>query len=669
MRWIYGKHDWSTMERGLENCFLMTNGLGGFSSLTMTGAVSRIDHAVLMACTKAPNHRFNLVHRLKECVETESGRTVLSCQEFADGNREEGYRYLSCFSYEDTPVWQYQAGGAEVRKEMGLARGRNCLALRYQIVNRGREACRLLVTPFFQFTRKGVSPEETQRFARESGRLSANGLTLYFRTDGEVVDMPEETERYAYRYDARDGRSAEGLAWTDHMIVCRTGAGETGTLEIIYETEPSRETADMLFAGIKDHRRRLAEEAGFRAPAARMLSESADQFIARRESTGGYTVLAGYPFFEDWGRDTMVALPGLCIATGRYGVAESILRTFAEYERDGLMPNLFPEGGSEPQYNTADAALLFLNCVWLYYEATGNEMFVREMYPVMERIVDAYIRGTAYGIHMDPDGLIMAGEGLAQVTWMDVRAGDILPTPRHGKPVEINAYWYNALRIMERFQRIAEHGASEGDGGGTKGKRCAIRRSAADYAALAEQAKKSFAEQFWMEEKGYLKDVISGTPADVQMRCNQILAVSMPFSILDKEKERRIVDAVYEKLYTPYGLRTLAQDDPEFHPRYGGSMYERDMAYHQGTVWVYPLGAYYLAYLKVHGGSGEAAGKVREDLQVLESAMREGCIAQLPEIYDGENPSFSRGCFAQAWSVGEILRVYKVLETGLPQEC
>ncbi len=255
MRWIYGKHDWSTMERGLENCFLMTNGLGGFSSLTMTGAVSRIDHAVLMACTKAPNHRFNLVHRLKECVETESGRTVLSCQEFADGNREEGYRYLSCFSYEDTPVWQYQAGGAEVRKEMGLARGRNCLALRYQIVNRGREACRLLVTPFFQFTRKGVSPDETQRFARESGRLSANGLTLYFRTDGEVVDIPEETERYAYRYDARDGRSAEGLAWTDHMIVCRTGAGETGTLEIIYETEPSRETADMLFAAA-DWRRR-----------------------------------------------------------------------------------------------------------------------------------------------------------------------------------------------------------------------------------------------------------------------------------------------------------------------------------------------------------------------------------------------------------------------------
>ena len=245
---------------------------------------------------------------------------------------------------------------------------------------------------------------------------------------------------------------------------------------------------------------------------------------------------------------------------------------------------------------------------------------------------------------MDADGLIMAGEGLDQVTWMDVRVGEILPTPRHGKPVEINAYWYNALRIMEQFSGSM----SSADG--------------QDYVALAEQVKKSFSEQFWLEEEGYLKDVVSGTKSDRQIRCNQIWAVSMPFTMLTREQEEKVVQTVWEKLYTPYGLRTLAPEDEEFHPYYGGEQLGRDLAYHQGTVWVFPLGAYYLAYLKVHDNSKEAKETVRRRLEVMESALREGCVGQLPEIYDGENPTVSRGCFAQAWSVGEILRVYEALE-------
>lgn len=244
---------------------------------------------------------------------------------------------------------------------------------------------------------------------------------------------------------------------------------------------------------------------------------------------------------------------------------------------------------------------------------------------------------------MDEDGLIQAGEGLAQVTWMDVRVGDILPTPRHGKPVEINAYWYNALCIMEQFAVLLHE---EGE----------------MYRRLAGKVKHEFAEKFWMEEKGCLKDLVSGTDADMQIRCNQIWAVSMPFTMLEREKERRIVQTVFEKLYTPYGLRTLEQEDKEFHPVYGGAMMERDLAYHQGTVWTFPLGGYYLAYLKVHDYSEKAKEVVKEQMEVLESAMREGCIGQLPEIYDGKNPTSSRGCFAQAWSVGEILRVYEKIE-------
>lgn len=340
----------------------------------------------------------------------------------------------------------------------------------------------------------------------------------------------------------------------------------------------------------------------------------------------------------------MIALPGICISTGRFESAKSILRTFAFYEKDGLMPNLFPEGENEPLYNTVDAALLFINCVWLYYEKTQDIKFVEEMYPVMQRIISGYERGTNFNIHMEEDGLISAGAGLDQVTWMDVRVGEILPTPRHGKPVEINAYWYNALCIMQKFSEVLK------------------KKEEQKYGELAQKVKESFAREFWMEEKHCLKDVISETKADTQIRCNQIWAVSMPFTMLDEEKERQIVDTVFERLYTPYGLRTLDPKDEEFHASYGGEMIKRDLAYHQGTVWTFPMGGYYLAYLKVNKDSREAKEIVAKQLEVLESAMREGCIGQLPEIYDGEIPVSSKGCFAQAWSVGEILRVYEKLE-------
>jgi predicted glycogen debranching enzyme len=246
---------------------------------------------------------------------------------------------------------------------------------------------------------------------------------------------------------------------------------------------------------------------------------------------------------------------------------------------------------------------------------------------------------------MDSDGLIAAGEGLDQVTWMDVRVGEILPTPRHGKPVEINAYWYSALKIMAALAP-------------------AMGESAAEYEELAEKVAVSF-EKFWMEDKGYLKDVLSGTAADEQLRCNQIWAVTMPFAVLTPAQEKKVVETVYRHLYTPVGLRTLSPADQEFHPHYGGSQFDRDLAYHQGTVWPFPLGAYYLAYLKVNGYSDEAKATVYRQLEALEPALREGCIGQIPEIYEGLTPGASQGCFAQAWSVGELLRVFEALEKGI----
>ena len=642
MRWIYGKQDFNTIARGQENGYLLTNGLGGFSSMTMTGSAARNDHAVLMACVQAPNHRYNVVHRLAETLRIGEELFPLSTQEFADGPSEEGYRYLSAFIYEGTPLWKFQLAGVEIHKEIGMKHGENTVAIRYRIQNRKKCPVTLEVTPFFQFTKKGEDLSPEQKMARRENAIASNGLELKFTTNGTVVGIEETRELYYYSYDVCDGRRETGSAMADHRISLTVSAEKEAVLKIVYSLEDAKQDADVIFKEMKQYQKTLKEQAGFRSPVACELAKSADAFVSRREPTGGSTILAGYPFFEDWGRDTMIALPGICIATGQYDTAKEILRTFAVHEQKGLMPNLFPEGGNEPLYNTVDAALLFVNCVYLYYEATKDQAFVEEMYPVMERILKGYREGTDYGIHMDEDGLILAGEGLWQVTWMDVRVGEILPTPRHGKPVEINAYWYNALCIMERFAALLDQKW--------------------EYPGLKEQVKQSFAEQFWMEEKHCLKDLVSGTEADRQIRCNQIWAVSMPFTMLEPEKEREVVETVFETLYTPYGLRTLEMADGEFHPFYGGTMEERDMAYHQGTVWTFPLGAYYLAFLKVNGYTKEAKEIVKDQLEILESALREGCIGQLPEIYDGENPTRSKGCFAQAWSVGELLRVYEAIE-------
>ena len=534
MKWIYGKQELKNLERAQENCYLLTNGLGGFSSLTMTGSVSRNDHALLMACVQAPNHRYNMVHRLKESLCLEGEEIVLSSQEFADRQKEEGCPYLSSFVFDDMPIWRFLVHGVEIRREIAMKQGENTVAVRYSIRNRSGKTAELKVMPFYQFTAKGSEPEPEQKFQYTKNAVSSNGMTLYFHTNGTLDNIEEIQETYFYSYDVCDGRRETGLAKSGHMITESVQPGEEKILKLVYSMENADQDADTIILEMQTYRKALEAKAGLHKEMAKELVKSASQFVSRRESTNGRTILAGYPFFEDWGRDTMIALPGVCISTGQYETAKEILRTFAVHERRGLMPNLFPEGGNEPLYNTVDAALLFINCVYLYYQAAGDKAFVREMYPVMERIIKAYREGTDYGIHMDEDGLIQSGEGLWQVTWMDVRVGDILPTPRHGKPVEINAYWYNALCIMDELAEAEEKKPA--------------------YTQLKEKVKASFVDKFWMDDRKCLKDLVSGTKADTQIRCNQIWAVSLPFTMLDADKEQQVVETVFEKLYTPYGL-------------------------------------------------------------------------------------------------------------------
>ena len=345
MKWIYGRQDWKTLERGLENCYLLTNGLGGFSSLTMTGAVARNDHSVFMVCTKAPNHRVNMVHRIKEELGIGESKYVLSTQEFADGTKEEGYRYLTEFSFEILPSWRYLINGIEIEKEIVMAQGSNQIAVNYHLKNRGQKEAALCVTPFFQFEPKGEDLKEDKIFSRQEQKITDGKYALFFETNGEVEGFTEKKETYFYSYDECDGRRENGTAGAVYQIKKRVNPGEETDLTVIYSMESLKGIdAKKIFDKIKEeqihYQEKLIKTSGLKNKLAQTLVCSADKFLSKRESTDGLTILAGFPFFEDWGRDTMIALPGICISTGRVESAKSILRTFAFYEKDGLMPSI-----------------------------------------------------------------------------------------------------------------------------------------------------------------------------------------------------------------------------------------------------------------------------------------------------------------------------------------
>ena len=621
------------------DCFLLTNGLGGYCSICLDGSVPRADQGILVAAVKAPNDRLTLVHRLRERILGSETSRFLSAQGFAEGQGEDGIRYLKEFSYEYTPRWVYETPEAVVTREIAMAFERNTVALRYRLYNRSAEPLTLEVTPLCKFAPKERALEACPEMTLVDNRVISGAHSLHIATNGAVIPIPTHSETLAYPEDAKDGRPEQGMAGACVSVILSAAPYETISLDILLSDNYEETLPQELFDQQESRMRCLAETCPMMDPLAKRLAVSADAYIARRDSTRGKTILAGYPLFSDWGRDTMIALCGCTLSTGRYEDAKSILRTFLAYERDGLVPNLFPEGDQAPMYNTVDAALLLIDSLWEYYRRTSDRDFLEEAFPVLERIVAFYRAGTHHGIGMDSDGLIFAGQGLDQVTWMDVRINDILPTPRHGKPVEINAYWYNALRIMEQICRLLE-------------------KPLGDYGQLAETVKASFREKFWIREKGYLKDVISGTSADEQLRCNQIWALSMTYPMLEEAMERQVLEAVRKHLLNECGLRTLSPTDPQYRGHYGGDMFHRDMAYHQGTTWVFPMGAFYRAALRIE----KDPARIRRELEKLIPMMAQGCLGQLPEIYDGDHPFEGKGCFAQAWSVGEMLRVLEDLE-------
>ena len=416
MKFVFGKQDMMTAARAQENCWLLGNGLGGFSSTTAAFSVTRNDHGILISARTAPNDRVNLVHRLSEKL-TLGGRDFwLSTQDFADGTAsEDGYRHLSSFVFEYGPQWTYDVAGAQLTRRCAVMDGGNTVAVCYRLENRTEYDASVEITPWMQFAPKGNAPQQSFKLRYSKGKVSGNDLSVRIKTDAKLEKILSSCQTLAYAYDEKDGRPPVGVAASCCRMTKTVAAGQTGDWEVIFSTDPIRTNGKKLLNEQVKRLKKREKEGNFRHPIARQLAMAAAEFVAHRESTDGKTILAGFPFFGDWGRDTMIALPGCVLSRNDFDTARSILRTFLAYEHQGLVPNLFPEGESQPMYNTVDAALLLINTIWLYHKKNPDMDFIRESWPVMKSVIANYKAGTLHGIHMDKDCLIAAGEGMENI--------------------------------------------------------------------------------------------------------------------------------------------------------------------------------------------------------------------------------------------------------------
>ena len=627
------------LDAALRREWIETNGIGGFASSTVAGLNTRRYHGLLVAATKPPVGRAVLLSKLEETLVVNGRRFDLSANRYPGAVHPQGYQFLKEFRLDPFPVFTYEAGGVTVGNSVFMVHGENTTVVEYRLS--GKEAV-LEVRPLIAFRdyhhltsrNDALNPD----VHTEPGRASVkpyDGLpALHFAHNAGGIQVSGDWY-FSFEYDRERERGLDYQEDLFHPFMLYYADGG-----VLLASTESRDASD---AGIL--RRAEIERRGQLLTASpaddqfvKTLVAAAGQFIVSRG--GDKTVIAGYPWFSDWGRDTMISLPGLALATGCVDATKSILLEFARHVDRGMLPNRFPDAGEAPEYNTVDATLWFFEAVRSVLECSEDYEFVLDhLYPVLADVVAWHERGTRYGIRMDSDGLLLAGEPGVQLTWMDAKIGDWVVTPRHGKPVEIQALWYNALRIME-------HLAWEfGDDAG--GKR---------YGAMAAAAERHFEPLFWNESAGCLYDVVEGERRDASTRPNQILAVSLPHSMLSVEKAKRVVAAVERELLTPYGLRSLAPGDPQYRGWYEGDPWSRDSAYHQGTVWPWLMGPFLTAYVKVHGRTAKAREQAARWLDALRDFVLGEGLGQIAEVFDGDAPHRPGGCIAQAWSVAELLR-------------
>jgi predicted glycogen debranching enzyme len=658
----------------VEREWLVTNGLGGYAAGTIAGVCTRRFHGYLIAALPAPFGRMLMLNHVAEEIRLPDGRTARlgGGDERADGGIDlEGARAFSGFRLESgLPVWRYEIGGTVLEKSLVLPHLQNTVFIRYRLLA-ADGLVRLRIRPSVHFRphegRVDAPLRDVYVLRTVGSRHEIRGrpdmphlkLLVHGRQASFVLDGGRLRDIF-YRVENHRGYDAMGALWSPGYLRADLVPGEEASLGA--STEPweifaSMEPADAF--PIEESRREsllsLAAPALRRGPAAELVL-AADQFIvtpntrvldaARARAAGQEirSVIAGYHWFTDWGRDTMIGLEGLLLNTGRHREAACILRMFSSHLRDGLIPNLFPEGKQEGLYHAADATLWFFHALDRYYAHTGDWGAVASLMPALAEVVRLHVKGTRFGIRVESDGLLTQGQEGYQLTWMDAKVEDWVVTPRRGKTVEINALWYNALRLMETWsERAGAPGAAP-----------------RDFALLADKARASFNERFWNEAEGCLYDLVDGDPAEgACVRPNQLLAVSLPHPVLDPARWKAVFETVERELLTPVGLRTLSRKSPLYKKRYDGDLRSRDAAYHQGTAWAWLIGPYVDARLKVR--PGDAAG-ARACLGGLVAHLREACIGSISEIFDAEEPFTPRGCVAQAWSVAEVLRAWTLTQ-------
>ena len=635
----------------IDKEFLLTNGKGSFCSLSLLGSNTRRYHGLLVASLNPPVERHLVVSNIHEIVSTSTNEYYLSTFECDKNYVGKGYVHLSEFQNNILPNWIYKVKGATIKKHIYMVYGENTTVVKYT-VDSGNQPLQLKLYPLLNFRDYHSDRREFKDFestlyenvceVKLSNYANIPSLKM-ISTEGRFKKKEDVFKNMFYRKERYRGLSAVENHYMPGNFEISVERNTRKEVYIIFTLEDQIDNVDGRLKRTYDFAisrgARLLEQASY-GEFENTLVKAADAFIVHRKSTNGKTILAGYPWFTDWGRDTLIAFTGLTLVTKRFDDAKSILQTFAKYMKNGLIPNVFPDNGQYPGYNTVDAPLWFVDAVYKYLIYTDDIEFVKELYPRLIEIIKRYMRtindnyNEEIPIYSDVDGLIFEGNDHTQLTWMDAKVGDYVVTPRNGKAVEINALWYNALKAVEYIEK-------------KMGKRSTTKK-------VYELVKQSFEKEFWNENEQCLYDVVNDNSKDASVRINQIFAVSLSFPVITGEKAKAIVKKVEDELYTPYGMRTLSPNDDRYKGVYRGDIWSRDTAYHQGTVWPWPMGAFISAKYKT--GLDNKGVTVSDIINNLKPHLREGCIGHISEIVDGDYPHGARGCFAQAWSIGEILR-------------
>lgn len=673
LQFTLGQVDLGDFDQAIKREWLLTNGLGGLASSTVIGANTRRYHGLLVAALTPPGGRTLLVSHLDEEAQYLGNQYSVSTHEFADGSiSPQGYRYIERFTLEQgLPVWRFSLSDAILEKRMVMLHGSNTTFVCFSLL-RASAPLHLVLKPFCSY-----------RDYHNHHRGQANYLVLPLDHGFELTAWEsaipyrvicqggkffhEEVWYWNFKHRAEINRGlndCEDLFCPGYFeaelnlgevitVICSTEQASLKAFHDPWSREHSRQ------GSLLSHLPRQTPDW------ITQLALAGDQFIVNRKTIGDRkhgkksaapAILAGYPWFLDWGRDTFISLPGLLLTTKRFEEAALIFKAYATFLRDGILPNCFHEDGQGAEYNTVDASLWYMNALYQYFLNSKDLALIKDLFPEVLGIVESYEKGTRYQIHVDhADGLLFAGEPGVQVTWMDAKVGDLVFTPRIGKPVEINALWYNALKITEVFA-------------------CKLRKPkiGISFAKKAVHTKKHFLRKFWFEEGGYLFDVVeslavnnavAGVPEDqrrndLSFRPNQILAVGLPFRLLSQAQERSIINLCAKRLFTPVGLRSLEITDTQYRGSYIGDQFARDQSYHQGTVWAWLIGSFVTGHLRAFRDVALA----KSYLTGIETHLGEACLGSVSEIFDGDPPHFPQGCFAQAWSVAEVLRAWFICE-------